>query len=137
MFSSLHLLALVWVLWWQLVMLYNWLRFSWVFGFVFFMYPFQLEVVPLGRGRGRFSSPHAPRCVCSSLMEFQVWLLMSSALLVQQIPYRAMSLELKAVIRRGSRYACLQRCCAAWAPRFAVGPSSSSTQLGGVSLDVT
>ena len=66
-----------------------------------------------------------------------MWLLMPSVLLVQQIPYRAMSLGLKAVIRRGSRYACLRMCCAAWAPRLAVGPSSSSNQRGGVSLDVT
>ena len=65
-----------------------------------------------------------------------MWLLMSSVLLVRQIPYRAMSLGLKAVIRRGSRYACLRGCCAAWAPRLAVGPSTSSTRLG-VSLDVT
>ena len=66
-----------------------------------------------------------------------MWLLMPSVLLVQQIPYRAMSLGLKAVIHRGSRYACLQGCCDAWAPLLAVGPSSSSTRLGGVSLDVT
>ena len=46
-------------------------------------------------------------------------------------PGPAMSLGLKAVIRRGSHYACLWRCCAAWAPRLAVGPSSSSTRLGG------
>ena len=61
-----------------------------------------------------------------------MWLLMPSVLLVQQIPYRGMSLGLKAVIRCGSRYACLRRCCAAWAPRLAVGPSSSSTRLGGI-----
>ena len=63
-----------------------------------------------------------------------MWLLMPSVsvLLVQQIPYRAMSLGLKAVIRRWSCYACLQRCRAAWAPRLAVGPSLSSTRLGGI-----
>ena len=61
-----------------------------------------------------------------------MWLLMPSVLLVRQIPYRAMSLGLKAVIRRGSRYACLQGCCAAWDPRLAVGPSLSSTRLGGI-----
>ena len=47
----------------------------------------------------------------------------NSVLLVQHIPYRAMSLGLKAVIRRESRYACLRMCCAAWAPRLAVGPA--------------
>ena len=57
---------------------------------------------------------------------------MPSVLLVQQIPYRAMSLGLKAVIRRGSRYAFLQMCHAAWAPRLAVGPSSPLTRLGGI-----
>ena len=56
-----------------------------------------------------------------------MWLLMPSVLLVQHIPYRAMSLGLKAVIRRGSGYACLRGCCTAWAPRLIVGPSSSST----------
>ena len=61
-----------------------------------------------------------------------MWLLMPSVLLVQQIPYRAMSLGLKSVIRRGSRYACLRMCSAAWAPRLAVGPSSSLTRLGGI-----
>ena len=27
---------------------------------------------------------------------------------------------------------CLRMCCAAWAPRLAVGPSSSSARLGGI-----
>ena len=61
-----------------------------------------------------------------------MWLLMPSVLLVRQIPYRAMSLGLKAMIRRWSCYACLRGCCAAWAPRLTVGPSSSSTRLGGI-----
>ena len=61
-----------------------------------------------------------------------MWLLMPSVRLVQEIPYRAMSLGLKAVIRRGSRYACLRKCRAAWAPRLAVGPSSSLTRLGSI-----
>ena len=57
---------------------------------------------------------------------------MPSVLLVQQLPYRAMSLGLKAVICRGSHYACLWKCHDAWAPRLAVGPSSSLTRLGGI-----
>ena len=109
-------------------MFYNWLRFSSVLGFGFYV-PFSAGSGASQEG-GRYSPPHAPRRVCSSLKEFRVWLLMPSVLLVQQIPYRAMSLGLKAVIRRGSRYAFL-RCCAAWAPRLAVVPSSSSTRLGG------
>ena len=43
----------------------------------------------------------------SSSKEFRVWLLMPSVLLVRQIPYRALSLGLKVVIRRWSRYTCL------------------------------
>ena len=60
-----------------------------------------------------------------------MWLLMPSVL-VEQIPHRAMSLGLKAVTRRGSCYACLRMCRAAWAPRLAVGPSSSLTRRGGI-----
>ena len=110
-------------------MLYNWLRFSWVLGFGFSV-PFSAGS-GASRERGRCSSPHAPRRLCSSLKEFRVWVLMPSVLLAQQIPYRAMSLGLKAVIRRGSHCACLRKCCAAWAPQLAVGPSSSLTRLGG------
>ena len=113
-------------------MLYNRLQFFWFF-FFFFYVPFSAGIGAPWEG-GRFSSFHAPRRVCSLLMEFQEWLLMPSVLLVQQIPYRAMYLGLKAVICRGNRYACFRRCCAAWALRLAVGPSSSSTRLGGVIL---
>ena len=41
MFSFLRLMVLVWVLWWQLVMSFNWLRvFLWGFGIGFLCYPF-------------------------------------------------------------------------------------------------
>ena len=66
-------------------MLYNWLLFSWVFGFGFYV-PFSAGSGTPREG-GHYSSPHAPRCVCSSLKEFQVWLLMPSVLLVQRCPW--------------------------------------------------
>ena len=56
MFSSPRLMVLVWVLWWRLVMLYNWLRVFLGVRFWFLCYPFQLGVVPLGRGALLFAS---------------------------------------------------------------------------------
>ena len=61
-----------------------------------------------------------------------MWFLMPSVLLVQQIPYRVMSLGLKAVIRQRSHCACLRMCSDALAPRLAVGPSPFLTRRGGV-----
>ena len=81
MFSSPRLMVLVWVLWWRLIMLYNWLRFSWVLGFGFYV-PFSAGS-GASREEGRCSSPHVLRRVCSLLKEFRVWLSMPSVLLVQ------------------------------------------------------
>ena len=82
---------------------------------------------------GSCSSPLASlRVIILRRRSPESWLLVPSVLLVQQIPYRAMSLGLKAVIRRGSRYACLQMCRAAWASRLAVGPSPSLLDWGGI-----
>ena len=66
MFSSPRLMVLVWVLWWRLVMLYSWLWFFLVLGFGFYVTLFSWEWCPLGGRGGCYSSPHAPRRVCSS-----------------------------------------------------------------------
>ena len=50
-------------------MLYNWLRFSWVLGFGFYV-PFSGGSGASREGGGCYSPPHAPRRVCSSLKEF-------------------------------------------------------------------
>ena len=63
MFNSPHPMVLVWVLWWRLVMSFNWLRVFMGFKCWFLCYPFQLRVVSLWEG-GHCSLPLSLRRVC-------------------------------------------------------------------------
>ena len=90
-------------------MLYSLVQVLRGLGFLVFMLPFSAgSGTPWEGGLLLFAACSAS--CCSSWKEFREWLLMSSVLLVRQIPYRALSLGLKSVIRCWSRYACLRGC---------------------------
>ena len=106
MSSFLLLKVLVWVLWWQLVL---WFRCFLAVVVLFVpclsvLLQLGVSALRVGGGGGGVLTLLRLCCSCVSFVEgVRVWLLTPSGLLVRQISYRAMSLGLKVVIRRGSR----------------------------------
>ena len=101
-------------------------------GVAFFMLPFSTKSgVPLGGGGGGAALLHCLRFVLLFFVEGVPRVAVSA----QCSPGPANSLlgdvpGAESYVRRGSRYACLRMCCAAWAPRLAVGPSPSLLAWG-------
>ena len=60
--SNSHLMVLVWVLWWQLVMLSSWLRFYMVLGFGFYVTLFSWEWCSVG-GRVLLFAAYSASCL--------------------------------------------------------------------------